>query len=71
MLDTPVFLDRAPAPFRRFAYRVAAGRGVLGRVADAARFRFREDDLPTVPQPSAAAVQLGRDTSGRARSNAT
>lgn len=58
MLNTPVFLDRAPAPLRRFAYRVAAGRGVLGRVADAVRFRFSEDEVPALPPVSDAPVRL-------------
>src|SRR5664279_2197570 len=58
MLEAPAFLDRAPAPVRRFIYRVVAGRGVLGRLADVARFRFREDEVPIVPQVSDAAVRL-------------
>lgn len=58
MLEAPALLDRAPALVRRFIYRVVAGRGVLGRLADVARFRFREDEVPTVPQVSDAAIRL-------------
>ena len=58
MVNAVTLLDRAPDPLRRLAYRVAAGRGVLGRLADVARFRFSEDEVPRLPQPGDAAVRL-------------
>jgi len=58
MLDSVALLDRAPAGVRRLAYRVAAGQGVLGRWADIARFRFRADDIPSVPAAVEAPVRL-------------
>lgn len=58
MVTTVALLNRAPDWVRRFAYRIAAGHGVLGRVADVARFRFSEDDVPAVPQLSDAPVRL-------------
>jgi hypothetical protein len=58
MVDTLTLLDRAPAPFRRFAYRVAAGQGPLGRLADAVRFRYSDADIPDLPQTSTADVRL-------------
>ena len=58
MLDTVTMLDRAPAGVRRLAYRIAAGRGVLGRLADTARYRFSERDLPQLPPASDATVRL-------------
>lgn len=58
MLDLATFVDRMPEPVRRFAYRVALGRGFVGRLADAARFRFSEDEIPVLPPPSAATIRL-------------
>lgn len=58
MLDTVTLLERAPDAVRHLAYRIAAGRGVLGRLADAARYRFSEDEVPLPPQPSKASVRL-------------
>lgn len=58
MNDIATLLDRAPKILRRFAYRVAAGQGVVGRLADALRFRFSEEDVPEVPPPSDDAVRL-------------
>jgi hypothetical protein len=58
MLESVTLLDRAPKPLRRLAYRVAAGRGVLGRIADVARFRFSEGDVPSAPPLSDDAVRL-------------
>lgn len=58
MLEAVTLLDRAPDGLRRLAYRIAAGQGVLGRLADAARFRFSEDEVPLLPQRSDAAVRL-------------
>lgn len=43
---------------RRFAYRVARGEGLLGRWADAARYRFSEADVPILPQHVDAAIRL-------------
>ena len=58
MLNTVKLLNRAPEWLRRLAYRIAAGRGLLGRMADAIRFRSSEDDVPSLPQPGDAAVRL-------------
>jgi len=58
MLSAVTLLDRAPDPLRRLAYRIAAGRGVLGRVADVARFRVSQAHVPPLPQPSDAPVRL-------------
>jgi len=58
MVDAVTLLNRGPSWLRRLAYRVAAGQGPLGRLADATRFRFAEDGVPLLPQPSSAAVRL-------------
>lgn len=58
MFDPVALLDRAPEGVRRLAYRTAAGRGMLGRVADVVRFRFSKDEVPTLPQPSDKKVRL-------------
>jgi hypothetical protein len=58
MLDIASLLDCAPAPLRRFAYRVAGGRGVLGRFADAVRFRYRANEVPVLPPIADSAVRL-------------
>lgn len=58
MVDPVRLLDRAPAPLRALAYRVAAGRGLLGRLADAARFRVRAADIPRMPDVAAQPVRL-------------
>lgn len=58
MLDAVALLERAPAGVRRLAYRIAAGRGPLGRLADAARYRYSERDVPAVPAQSDAAVRI-------------
>lgn len=58
MLDIASLLDRAPGPVRRLAYRVAAGRGMLGQLADAARFRHRSEAVPMLPPVTGAAVRL-------------
>lgn len=58
MLDIVTLLDRAPDALRRLAYRIAAGNGMLGRLADTARYRFTEDEVPALPQPGDAAVRL-------------
>jgi len=58
MVDVVRLLDRAPNSLRRFAYRVAAGQGLLGRLADAARYRFSEEEVPQLPQLSDAEVRL-------------
>lgn len=58
MLDIASIVDRAPGPVRRFAYRIAGGRGVLGRLADAARFRYSPNEVPVLPPVSDAAVRL-------------
>lgn len=57
MLDAVTLLDRAPAGVRRLAYRVAAGQGALGRLADTLRFRYRDDDIPQLPVTPAAPVR--------------
>jgi len=49
MADSAMSLERAPALIRRIAYRAADGEGLLGRIADAARFRFSTEDIPDLP----------------------
>ncbi len=58
MADFVTLLDRAPGWLRRRVYGIAAGRGVLGRIADAARFRFADEDIPALPAEPDAAVRL-------------
>lgn len=58
MLDTVTLLDRAPDGLRRLAYRVAAGQGVLGRVADVVRYRFSENDVPSLPPADGTDVRV-------------
>lgn len=58
MLNITKILEHSPEWLRRLAYRTAAGQGVLGRLADAVRFRFSEDTAPPLPQLSDAAVRL-------------
>ncbi len=58
MFSANKIVDHSPEWLRRLAYRTASGRGVLGRVADAARFRFSEDEVPPLPPQSDAAVRL-------------
>lgn len=58
MLDAVALLDRAPEGVRRFAYRIAAGEGLLGRVADAARYRFSPRDIPRIPPTSDEPIRL-------------
>ncbi|MEO5533999.1 MAG: hypothetical protein ABIR17_02575 [Pseudolysinimonas sp.] len=58
MRDTVMLLDEGPAWFRRFAYRIARGEGHLGRLADVARFRYSDDDVPPVPPTAGQAVRL-------------
>ncbi|PKQ18347.1 MAG: hypothetical protein CVT68_03850 [Actinobacteria bacterium HGW-Actinobacteria-8] len=58
MFDTVGALNRAPGWLRRLAYRAAAGRGVLGHAADAVRFRFSENEVPSLPQPSDVPVRF-------------
>ncbi|MEO7720522.1 MAG: hypothetical protein ABIS08_01245 [Pseudolysinimonas sp.] len=58
MPDTLTLLDRAPAGFRRLAYRIASGHGVLGRAADAVRFRFTAEDIPELPPRGDTPVRL-------------
>jgi hypothetical protein len=58
MIDTVLFLDRAPDWVRRLASRIAAGQGILGRTADAVRFRFNADDVPRLPELTDAVVRL-------------
>lgn len=58
MLDVATLLDRAPNGLRRFAYRMAAGQGVFGQLADAIRFRFSQDEVPDLPNPSSEPVRV-------------
>ncbi|MCB2413614.1 hypothetical protein LGT39_12245 [Demequina sp. TTPB684] len=58
MPDVAALLDRAPEAVRRFAYRVAAGRGLLGKLADAVRFRASADQLPLLPSTTEARIRL-------------
>lgn len=58
MISTTGILHHAPEWLRRLAYRVASGQGVLGRVADAVRFRFSEEKEPPLPQHADTAVRV-------------
>lgn len=58
MFDTVSLLDRAPEGIRRLAYRIAAGSGLLGRVADAARYRYSASDIPQLAPVNANPVRL-------------
>lgn len=58
MVDAASVIDRAPAFVRRFAYRISAGRGLLGRVADAVRYRYSPADIPTLPPVSDREVRV-------------
>lgn len=58
MVDPTKLLAHAPGWLRRLAQRTAAGQGVLGRVADAIRFRFSEDKAPVLPAVSDSPVRL-------------
>ena len=58
MPDFVTLLDRSPGWLRRMAYRVAAGRGTLGKLADAARFRFVPEDVPEPPSRELEMIRL-------------
>lgn len=58
MPELVTMLDRLPEGLRRLAQRIAAGRGVLGRFADAVRFRYSESDIPALPEASHASVRM-------------
>lgn len=58
MPDLVTALDRLPEGLRRLVRRTAEGRGALGRLADAVRFRFSESEIPRLPQPSDARTRL-------------
>lgn len=58
MPDLVTVLDRLPEGVRRLVHRTAAGRGVLGRLADAVRFRFSESEVPRLPEPSGARIRM-------------
>lgn len=58
MPDLVTLLERLPDGVRARAYRIAEGRGWLGRAADALRYRFSADDIPQLPEPSDASVRL-------------
>ena len=58
MPDIASMLDKAPAPVRSLAQRVAGGRGALGRLADAIRFRYRPEDVPALPPIADTAIRL-------------
>lgn len=58
MLDPVALVDRAPEFLRRLAYRVAAGRGILGRAVDAVRFPISDIEIPVLPMAGDADVRL-------------
>jgi hypothetical protein len=58
VVDVVQLLEQAPAPVRAFAYRVASGRGLLGRLADRARFRFDDADIPLPPPVSSQSTRV-------------
>lgn len=58
MFDIATLLERCPAGLRRAAYRLAAGQGAMGRLADAMRFRFSESEVPEPPNTADNPVRL-------------
>ncbi|MHA6693998.1 glycosyltransferase [Homoserinimonas sp. A520] len=58
MLDAVTLLERAPDGIRRLAHRIATGQGALGRLADVARYRFSEDEVPVPQLPRDAHIRL-------------
>lgn len=58
MLDPVSILDRAPRGLRRLAHRVASGRGMLGKAADLARYRFSKSQIPGPLSIDDSAVRL-------------
>lgn len=52
------WVDRTPGPLRRLAYRIASGRGVLGRLADRVRFRYTPADIPVLGQVPDAPTRI-------------
>ena len=58
MVDTVALIDRSPDPVRHFAYRIAAGKGSLGRLVDIVRYRFSEHEVPVLPPPAIDKVRL-------------
>lgn len=58
MFDPVAALERAPRPVRLLARRIAAGRGILGRLADGVRHPYRARDIPQLPAPGDAAIRL-------------
>ncbi len=58
MLSVAKLLEESPQWMQRLAHRTAAGQGLLGRLADAARFRFSKDQAPPLPQLRDTAVRL-------------
>lgn len=58
MFDPVAALERAPRPVRQLARRIAAGRGVLGRMADGIRHPYRTRDIPVLPPVGTDGVRL-------------
>lgn len=58
MVDLIAALDRAPRPVRRIARRIAAGEGILGRLADRVRFPYSDDEVPPLPADDGASTRL-------------
>lgn len=58
MLDPSGLLDRAPRPVQRLGRRIAAGQGVLGRLADRVRYPYRHSDAPPLPPVPDTPVRL-------------
>lgn len=58
MFDLESLVGRAPGWLRRYAQRVATGRGVVGRLADAFRYRYAADEIPESPEVGEAEVRM-------------
>lgn len=58
MLDLAGALERAPRPLLRFVRRIAAGHGILGRIADRVRYPYNASDVPQLAGVGDARVRL-------------
>jgi len=58
MFDPVAMLERAPRPLRRLARRIAAGRGILGRLADRLRYPYDADEVPQLARAGDANIRL-------------
>lgn len=58
MFDLAAILKSAPRSVQRLALRIAAGQGVLGRLADRFRFPYDEREVPPLPDSGGPTVRL-------------